>query len=88
VGSGDTAPSDSPSSGSTSERAAVTTGRVSASTAKPIQHKKTGKPAATPSPGSSPTSTVSVNPDAAGAALFLIAGLPGLTPAEAGGRVY
>jgi hypothetical protein len=94
VGNGDTAPSDSPSSGSASERAAVTAGKVSASSAKPIQHKKTSKPSATPSPscsgtaGSSPTSTVSVNPDSAGADLFLIAGLPGVTPAETSARVY
>jgi hypothetical protein len=87
---GDTGPSDSPSSTVAGERAAVITGRAAASHAKPIHHKK--KPSATPSvscsekAGSSPTSTVSVNPDAAGA-LFLFTGLPGATPAEAGGRV-
>jgi hypothetical protein len=89
---GDSGPSDSPSSGTTSQRAAITASRVLGTSAKPIHHKKTSKPAATPSPscsgkaGSSPTSTVSVNPDAAGG-LFLIVGLPGETSAEAGGRV-
>jgi hypothetical protein len=89
---GDTSPSDSPSSASGRDRAAVTTGRVTAGHAKPIQHS-TRKPAAKPSPtcsgkaSISPTSTVNVSPDAVGQ-LLLLAGSPGLTPAEVGDRLY